>query len=207
MAALNAALPSDHAAGFTKIILAIWLLAVLVVIIAATTMETSFSPLSQAQARYHPAFVSAGLGAAMILLRRFQLPDQIWKNTATVLVLISLCIAQAIADVEATRQWNDYVADLQTTLENERGLIPWETRLGVANRRTAIDWRAFEIAWTIPYMCIIFAPNGVVNSMIDLPKVLAFRPLDPERPDRLPKLTGVDFAPYQRYLAYQRNHN
>jgi hypothetical protein len=149
-------------------------------------------------------FVSAALWAVMILLRRFQLPDRIWKNTATVFVLISLCVAQAVTDVAATRQWNDYIFDLQTTLEHEHGLIPWETRLSVANRRTAIDWRAFEIAWTIPYMSIIFSPNGVVNSMIDLPQDLTFRPLDPERPDRLPKLSGIDFAPYKRYLAEQR---
>jgi len=205
VASANATLPSNRTAGFTKIILVTWLLVVLAAIVVGTTIETSLSPLSQAQARYQPVFVTAALWAVMILLRRFQLPDRIWKNTATVLVLISLCIAQAVTDVAATRQWNDYIADLQTTLDHEHGLIPWETRLSVANRRTAIDWRAFEIAWTIPYMCIIFAPKGVVNSIIDLPRDLTFRPLDPERPDRLPKLSGIDFAPYKHYLAEQRN--
>jgi hypothetical protein len=207
IAAINVSLPSDYAAGLTRIILAAWLLVVLVSIVVATTIEISLSPLSQAQARYQPVFVSAALWAVMILLRRFQLPDRIWNNTATVLVLISLCIAQAVTDLAATRQWNDYIADLQTTLDHEHGLIPWETRLSVGNRRTANDWRAFEIAWTIPYMCIIFAPNGVVNSIIDLPRDLTFRPLDPERPDRLPKLSGIDFAPYKRYLDEQRNGN
>ena len=205
IASINATLPSDHAAGFTKIILVAWLLVVLAAIVVATTIEISLSPLAQAQARYQPVFVSAGLAAVMILLRRFRLPDRIWKNAATVLVLISLCVAQAVTDVAATRQWNDYVTDLQTTLDHEHGLIPWETRLSFANRRTAIDWRAFEIAWTIPYLCIIFAPNGVVNSIIDLPQDLTFRPLDPERLDRLPKLSGIDFTPYKRYLAGQRN--
>ena len=207
IAGVNAALPSDRAARIVKIVLAAWLLIVLSAIIVATTVETSVAPLAQAQARYHPVFVSAGLGAIMILLRRFRLPDRIWKNAATLLVLISLCAAQAVTDVEATRQWSAYVADLQTTLSQERGLIPWETRLSVANRHAAIDWRAFEIAWTIPYICIIFAPNGVVNSIIDLPRDLTFRPLDPERPDRLPKLSGIDFAPYKRYFASQRMGN
>ena len=52
-------------------------------------------------------------------------------------------------------------------------------------------------------MCIILAPKGVVNAIIDLPKDLTFRLLDPELPDSLPKLNGIDYAPYQRYLAAQ----
>jgi hypothetical protein len=204
---LNATLPSDHAARFVKVILTAWLFVALAAIVVAMTIETSVSPLAQAQARYHPVFVSTGLGAIMILLRRFQLPDRMWKNAATILVLISLCVTQAITDIEATRQWNAYIADLRTTLKQEHGLIPWETRLTVANRLVAIDWRAFEIAWTIPYICIIFAPNGVVNSIIDLPGDLTFRPLDPEQPERLPKLSGIDFTPYRRYFASQRMGN
>jgi hypothetical protein len=103
--------------------------------------------------------------------------------------------------VEATRQWSAYIADLQSTLTQERGLIPWETRQRVANHHSNIDWRAFEVAWTIPYMCIILAPGAVVNAMIDLPKDLTFRPLDPEQLDRLPKLTGIDYGPYKRFVA------
>ena len=205
IAVVNATLPCDNTARFVKIILAAWLLVVLSAIVVATTVETSVAPLAQAQARYHPAFVNAGLGTIMVLFRRFRLPDRIWKNTATFLVLISLCATQAVSDIEATRQWNSYIADLQTTLGQERGLIPWETRLSVANRRVNIDWRDFEIAWTIPYICIIFAQNGVVNSIIDLPKDLAFRPLDPELPDHLPKLNGIDYFPFRSYLAAQRN--
>jgi hypothetical protein len=201
IATINAALPSDQAARLSKVFLAAWLLVALAAVVIAMTIETSTAPLAQAQARYHPAFVGAGLGAVMILLRRFKLPDRIWKNSPTILVLLSLCAAQAVADAAATRQWNDYITDLQTTLSQERGLIPWETRLSAASRRIAIDWRAFEIAWTIPYICIIFAPNGVVRSIIDLPKDLTFRPLDPERPDSLPKLSGIDFAPYRSYYA------
>jgi hypothetical protein len=182
IATVNATQPSDAAAHVVKIILAGWLLIVLSAVIVAVTVEASVAPLTHAQSRYHPAFMSAGLGAIMILLRRFKLPDRTWKNSAMILVLISLCVAQAVADAAATRQWNAYITDLQTTLSQERGLIPWETRLRVANRRADVDWRAFEIAWTIPYICIIFAPNGVVNSIIDLPKDLTFRPLDPERP-------------------------
>ena len=204
IAGVNASLPSDHAARLVKILLAVWLLVAVAVIVIAVTIKTSVAPLAQAQSRYHPVFVSAGLGTVMILVRRFHLPNRIWKNAATIVVLISLYAAQAVMDLKSTRQWSAYISDLQTTLSQERGLIPWETRLSFANRRAAIEWRAFEIAWIVPYICIVFAPNGVVRSIIDLPKDLTFRPLDPERPDRLPKLSGIDFGPYKRYFASQR---
>jgi hypothetical protein len=203
IAILQTSLPGDRAAGPVKIILAAWLIVAMAAIVIAIGVEKSFSPLAQAQARYQPVFVSAGLAAAMILFRRFRLPDRIWKNAATLTVLISLCAAQAVTNVEATQQWNSYIADLRTTLGQEYGLIPWETRLNVAQRTEEVDWRVFEIAWTVPYMCIIFAPNGIVKSMIDLPQGLTFRPLDPERPDRLPELDGIDFAPYKAYVAHR----
>ena len=49
----------------------------------------------------------------------------------------------------------------------------------------------------------VITPNGIVNAIIDLPKGTTFRPFDPERPDLLPKLRGIDFAPYKRFLAGQ----
>jgi hypothetical protein len=49
---------------------------------------------------------SAILATAMILLRWFQLPEQLWMNRATIFILISLCATQAVA----TRRWNAYVS-------------------------------------------------------------------------------------------------
>ena len=66
------------------------------------------------------------------------------------------------------------------------------------------EWRIFKIEWVIPYRCIRFAPTGVVSAMIDLPKDLTFRLLDPEKPDRFPELPGIDYAPYKRFLAIQK---
>jgi hypothetical protein len=200
---LQATMPAKTAARFASSIPVVWMLVALAAIAAAITIDATVAPLAQTRARYHPAIVSAALGMAMILLRRLALPDRVWKNTTTMLVLISLCAAQASADVIETRQWRTYIADLQTTLVNERGLIPWETRLSVANRRAKIDWTIFEFIWTTPYMCIIFAPHGAVNAIIDLPRDLTFRPLDPELPDRLPSLNGIDYTSYRHSLAAQ----
>jgi hypothetical protein len=117
---------------------------------------------------------------------------------------MSLCATQAVADVTATRRWNDYIADLQARLTRERGLIPWETTLQNSNERANVNWRLFTMEWVVPFTCIIFAPNGIVTSMVDLPKGLTFRLLDPERPDRLPVLRGINFEPYKSFLAAQK---
>ena len=57
--------------------------------------------------------------------------------------------------------------------------------------------------WVIPMMSIIFARGGVVSAMIDLPPEMTFRPLDPEKPDELPRLRGVDYSAYRRFLSLQ----
>ncbi|SHH48963.1 hypothetical protein [Bradyrhizobium erythrophlei] len=124
-------------------------------------------------------------------------------NRATIFILISLCATQAVADAVATRRWNAYVADLQSRLVKWHGLIPWEETLQTGDERADTNWRLFDIGWVVPLPCIIFAPNGIVNAIIDLPEGTSFRPLDPERPDLLPKLRGIDFAPYKRFLAGQ----
>jgi hypothetical protein len=200
---VQAKAPKEATARSAGGILAVWMLVTLAAIAAAIALDATVAPLAQTRARYHPAIVSAVLGAAMILLRRLEIPNRVWKSPTTMLVLMSLCAAQATADVIETRQWKTYIADLQATLVNERGLVPWETRLSVANRHAAIDWTIFEFRWTTPYMCIIFAPHGVVNTMIDLPRDLTFRPLDPELPDRLPSLNGIDYTAYRHFLAAQ----
>jgi hypothetical protein len=129
---------------------------------------------SQLQARYHPVIISAALGTAMIFLRRFQL---LWVQPATIFILISLCAAQTAADIAATRRWNAYITDLQSQLVNGRGVIPWETTLHPADERADIDGRLSEIGWVIPYICMVYAPGGIVNAIIDPPADTNYRPL------------------------------
>ena len=119
----------------------------------------------------------------MIFLHRFEL---LWLQSATIFILISLCAAQTTADITATRRWNAYVADLQSRLVNGRGVIPWEATLLTANQRADIDWQLLEIGWVIPYICIVYAPGGIVNAM---------------------RLRGVDYGPYERFLATQQSRS
>jgi hypothetical protein len=197
----KAMLPTDMVRRYTKLLLWGWTFFALGTIATAIMIEQSFSPFSQLQARYHPAMVSTLLGLMMIALLRFQQAEKAWTKPAIVFVMITLCVAQGVADVAATWRWNAYVADLRDRLTNGSGLIPWETTLHSGNERADINWRIFEIAWVMPFLCVIFAPKGVVKTMIDLPKRLAFRPLDPERPNDLPEIKGIDFSPFKQTLA------
>ena len=81
--------------------------------------------------------------------------------------------------------------DLRSRLTNGySGLVPWEATLHTGDERADTNWQIFKIGWVVPFLCVIFAPKGVVKTMIDLPEGLAFRPLDPERPNNLPEISG-----------------
>jgi hypothetical protein len=58
-----------------------------------------------------------------------------------------------------------------------------------------------SIEWVIPLICIAFAKNGLVTTMIDPRPEMTFRPVDPNKPDRLPVLRGIDFSPYRAALT------
>jgi hypothetical protein len=195
--------PLAKAMRLVKTIIIAWAFVALAAILAAILVEESFSPFAQLQARYHPPIISAALGAAMILLR-FRIPHRLWLNSTTCFILLSLCAAQAVADVVATNRWDSYVVDLQSRLAKGHGLITWETTLKTEDKFADINWRLFEIGWVVPFTCIIFAPDGVVNAIVDLPEGTTFRPLDPELPDRLPAMRGIDYASYRRFLSSVR---
>jgi hypothetical protein len=178
-----------------------WAFFALATMAVAILVEQSFSPYAHLQARYHPVIISAALGAVMILLLRYQLPEQSWMQPATIFILISLCATQTVADIVATNRWNAYVADLRGRLANGHGLIPWETTLHTANERVDVNWRLMKIGWVVPFNCIVYAPNGMVNAIIAPPIGTTFQALDLHRPYQLPKLRGIIYTPYERFLA------
>jgi hypothetical protein len=57
------------------------------------------------------------------------------------------------------------------------------------------------VDWTIPRTAIIFAPSSSIRSIIDLPTDLTCRPVDPEKPDELPQIRGLDYTPYRQFFA------
>jgi hypothetical protein len=163
-------------------------------------VETGFSPDAQVMARYHPVFVSFGLGLVMLGFSTWAIPERIWLQPATLVIISALCLVQTIADVTATLRWREYIADLQTRLTATRGLIRWEDTLVSGNPTRDANWRLMSIEWVIPLVCIVFAKNGLVTTMIDPRPEMTFRPVDPAKPDRLPAVRGIDFSPYRAAL-------
>jgi len=199
--AVYATQPTDKASRYAKIIMSIWAIFVVATLACSLTIEQSFSPFAQLQSRYNPPIVSAVLGTFIILLRRFQPPGRLWLHPAAIFTLISLCAAQAISDVSATRRWTSYVTDLQSRLAIGRGLVPWEATLQTADEQADTNWRLFKIGWVMPHTSIIFAPNGIVRAIIAPPE--GTPPSLRLDPDHLPELRSIDYAPYKRFLNEQ----
>jgi hypothetical protein len=128
----------------------------------------------------------------MLLMIRLRLSHRCWAQPATYFILLTLCVAQAVADVAATNRWDACAADLQSRLEKGPGA--WESTIQTGDRLADMNWRMFKIGWVVPFDCIIFAPEGIVKAIIDPPEGTTFRLLNPERPDSLPKLGGIDYA-------------
>jgi hypothetical protein len=171
---------------------------------AAFLVERGFSPYSHYHARYFPILISLVFGTAMVWVYARALPERYWMQPAIISTLVFLCAAQAAADIAATRRWREYITDLQTRLSTSSGLIRWEDMVHTGDARRDLNWRLLDHSWLLPVMSIVWAKDGVVQSMIDWPVGSTWRPIDPEKPDTLPKLPGIDFRPYLRALDAQR---
>ena len=167
-------------------------------------VETTFSPGAQVLARYHPVFVSFGLGLVMLAFQYWNIPERIWLRPAALLVISVLGVTQAAADIAATVRWRAYVADLQSRLTTTSGLIRWEDTLVTGDLKQDINWRLMSMEWVIPLVCIVFSKDGLVTSMVDPRPEMTFRPVDPNRPDRFPVLRGIDFSPYRAAVIGNR---
>jgi hypothetical protein len=176
----------------------------LAAVFAAFLVEQSFSPYSHYHARYFPVLVTLVLGTTAVLLHARAPSERVWMRPAILLTLTFLSIAQTAADVAATWHWREYVTDLQTRLSTSSGLISWERTVHTGDARRDRNWRLLDHSWLLPIMSIVWAKDGVVRSMIDWPVGSSWRPVDPEKPDRLPKLRGIDYRPYIEALRKAR---
>lgn len=199
--AINLARPPVQAAKLNALIVAAWVLFALGAIAVTLIDKASFSPFAQLQSRYQPVFVSAVLGTSMVFLFVFGLSERAWARPATLAVLVALCGAQSTADIEASARWASFASDLRSQLASRRGLIPWEAMLHTGDRQRDADFRLMAAAWTIPLTSIVFARTSHIQSIIDLPAGMTYRPIDPEKPDQLPTLPGIDYSAYRQAFA------
>jgi hypothetical protein len=178
--------------------------AAVVAMIAAWQVEWTFAPHPQILARYHPVYVGTALGLAAIVLVQKNIPDRYWLNPATLVIVAMLGIAQTVSDVVATGRWQAYINDLSTRLAQSHGLIAWEDALTTGDPSRDRDWKLLSADWVMPMMSIVFSKDGVVSSIVDLPKDMTFRPFDPAKPETLPRFRGVDYGPYLEALSRQQ---
>jgi hypothetical protein len=176
----------------------------LAAVAAAFFVERSFSPYTNYHARYFPILVSLVLAATAIWVYGWPVPERTWTHPAILSIFIFLCVAQAAADIAYCWRWREYVTDLQSRLASSNGLIAWESTLHTGDARRDLNWRLLDHSWLLPVMSIVWAKDGVVKSMIDWPVGSTWKPLDPEKPDQLPKLPGIDYRPYVAAFALQR---
>jgi hypothetical protein len=162
-------------------------------------VENCVAPHAQTLARYAPVFASLVLAAVMLFAYARRLPPRRWASPAVLVVLLAVAAGQVSADLAVTMRWRAYMADLSTRLTTATGLVPWASTLATGDARRDANWRALSVGWVMPLLSIVFAPEGRVCAIIDYPPG-AWRPIEPSRPDTLPRLRGVDDGCYRRTL-------
>jgi hypothetical protein len=185
-----------------------WMIFACLAILAAIFADSSLAPPAQTAARYQPVFISAILCFAIVLLVRFPRTDAIWTQPAILYILLALCAAQSTADIMATRRWHAYTDDLQSRLNENRGLISWESTTKHGNKRVDADWELMATGWLVPVASIVFSPDGLVKSIIDWPRGTHLpegAAIDPRKIDALPELPQINYAPYRGFMRGHPN--
>jgi hypothetical protein len=192
-----------------------WLLFACLAIVATMFSDNALAPPAQTAARYQPVFISAALCFAIVPLVRFPGTDGIWARPSILCILLTLCAVQSTADIMATRRWHAFTDDLQSRLNEKRGLISWESTTTTGNKRVDADWELMATGWLVPVASIVFAPNGRVQSIINWPSGThipeagnvwwdAETAIDPRKIDALPELPQINYGPYRAFMSSKR---
>jgi hypothetical protein len=179
----------------------------LIAVVAAWVTDAAFSPFSQYQARNQAVFVGGILAAAAAWALYRRIPQQIWLQPATVAVIAALSLAQFSWDLAATERWRGYIADVRSRLASSTGLIGWEQNLASGDPTKNELWRLMGFGWAMPSLSVILQSGSPVRSMIAAPIGSPWQPFDPSNPDKLPKIRGVDYAPYVRAMRAAENRS
>jgi hypothetical protein len=189
----------------TRVVTLIFVALTLVAAVAAWSSDASFSPFSQYQARNQAMFVGSGLGAASVMALQERIPHRIWLQPATLVVIAALAFAQFSWELAATERWRGYIADVRARLAAPTGLIGWEQNLASGDPEKNQMWRLMRFGWTMPSLSVILQSGSPVRSMIAAPNGSSWQPFDPSNLDKLPRIRGVDYAPYIRAIQNSVN--
>lgn len=162
-------------------------------------VERCIAPHAQVAARYDPVFASAALALVLLYAVATRLPARRWANRPSLVIVLTLALAQTSADLAATARWRAYMADFSGRLSQLAGLVPWPSTLATGDAARDADWRMMSAGWVTPILSILLAPGGTVRAIIDYPAD-AWRPIEPANVASLPRLRGITYAPYERAL-------
>lgn len=130
--------------------------------------------------------------------------DDLWRPLAV--LVAALGIAQSGWNIQATAQWNRYVAVFRSELQRlPAGLVRFQdTRLAELPERYGIS-AGMHCDWSAAQMSILFAPEKSVRTIIAHSYDNIYKPMDPRNPADLPDFSrfGYDYAPYLAALAKQ----
>ena len=201
---LHAGLP-EAVTRRANVIAAIFSAYGLLAIVAAWQFEETLSPAAQNLSRYNGIFASMALGFFIALFANARLRFS-WSKAPTLVIVVSLAVAQMGTDLAATWRWRLYLHDFQTRLANSTGLTDWQGNAAGTNAARDASWRLMTIGWVNPIMSIVLSPDGQVHSILDYTPDATFRPFDPLDPNSLPRIRGVS---YRSYFEAQRprSHN
>ena len=124
--------------------------------------------------------------------------------TPDLIVVVALALAQFSWDLAATERWRTYLADVRTRLAASDGLISWEQALAPGDADRNRTWRAMDFGWSMPSLSVILQSDRLVRSLIAAPEGSAWQPFDPLDLDKLPRIRGVDYAPYVSTMKGRR---
>jgi hypothetical protein len=201
---LHAGLP-EAVTRRANVIAAIFSAYGLLAIVAAWQFEETLSPAAQNLSRYNGIFASMALGFFIALFANARLRFS-WSKAPTLVIVVSLAVAQMGTDLAATWRWRLYLHDFQTRLANSTGLTDWQGNAAGTNAARDASWRLMTIGWVNPIMSIVLSPDGQVHSILDYSPDATFRPFDLLDPNSLPRIRGVS---YRSYFEAQRprSHN
>lgn len=178
---------------YANVIAAIFFAYALVAVAAAWRIDETVSPAAQNLSRYNGIFASLVLGLFIALGANANFS---WSKAPTLLIVVSLSMAQMGTDLAATWRWRLYLQDFQTRLANSTGLADWQGNAAGADSSRDANWRLMTIGWVNPIMSIVLSPGGQVHSILDYTPETTFRPFDLLDPNSLPRLRGVSYRPY-----------
>jgi hypothetical protein len=155
----------------------------------------------QFQARNQAAFLSVPLAAIAFTSVARPRAQGSWARTPNLIILALLAVATLGWQSISIKYWSDFIKGFEESLAAHRGLITWEQALAPLPEGHRQLWRRAVWPWTNPALSFLLSPEGKVATIIDNPRPVRWKPIDPAFPEDLPQSTFFDPTAYREALG------